>query len=190
MRRWPRQTKSLFGGTEDAPWIKAQPKDEGFTATTPFILTAGAPALKTQPDGMFIRPINDAYALDVVCFEVCSSLPNLQDKRFRYSPTTASLVVEIQPDWWREPIHGRVTRHEKAFLERDRAIPDWPEWYPIRYLRTVFVLRKDDLERFRSHGVAAGHEYYMRNNSLGSINSTKFLDFLKRLSPNHHFYTK
>lgn len=190
MRKWPNTTTSLFGGTDDRPWLRAQPKNANHRATTPFLLTAGNEALKTQPDGMFVRPVNDFRSLDVICFEVCSSLQNLQDKRSRYAPSNASLVIETRADWWNEEVHQTVTRWEKVCDEGDAEEVEDDEWYPIRYLRVVFVLNSDHLEVFRLNGVAAGHEYFIRNQSLGSINSGGFREFLDRLSPSHHFYTQ
>lgn len=191
MRKWPKVTATLFGGTDEHPWLRAQPKNDGDYATTPSILTAGNTALKTQPDGMFIRPMNGFKSLDVVCFEVCSSLPNLQDKRSRYSPSTASLIVETPAKWWNEPVHGNVSRWQKAAPpdEDDDTYED-DDWYPIRYIRIVYVLRKAHIDNFRQNGVAEGHEYFLRNRSLASLTSQKFQIFLGRLSPDNHFYTK
>jgi len=189
MRRWPKTTSTLFGGTDDRPWLRAQPKNEDDSSTTPFILTAGNTALKTQPDGMFIRLVNEMMSVDCVCFEVCSSLANLQDKRSRYAPSIASLVVETKAKWWNEKVHGGVSRWGKVRDEEDDDEVEDDEWYPIRYLRVVYVLRKQHLETFRDSGVASGHEYFMRNSSLGSISNIAFRDFLDRLSPDHHFYT-
>lgn len=188
MRGWPKVTKSLFGGTDQHPWIRAQPKNKGDHATTPYILTAGNTALKTQPDGMYLLPVNDFMSLDVVCFEVCSSLQNFQDKRSRYSPTTASLIIETRANWWNEAVHGRVTRWKKVSGAGEKAEAD--QWFPIRYLRVVYVLRNAHLDQFREHGVAAGHEYFIRNSSLSSMTAGRFLKFLERLSPSHHFYTQ
>ena len=187
MRQWPNYTNTLFGGTDAHPWLKSQPKMKGGRATTPIIMTAGATALKTQPDGMYIRPLWDFRALDVICFEVCLSLPNLQDKRSRYNATTASLVVEAKASWWNEAIHGSVTRHGK--VGEDYEVTE-DEWYPIRYLRVAFVLGKDHLETFRENGVAQGHEFFLRNRSLASMTNQKFRSFLEQMSPFKHFYTQ
>lgn len=190
MMKWPAVTSVLFGGSEDFPWIRAQPRDEKETATSPFLLQAGNEALRTQPDGMFIRPVKDFQAMDVVSFEVCSSLQNMNDKRSRYAATTSALVVDTREGWWRRPVQGRRSRWQKV----TNGLEDWGDaedfWSPVRYLRVVYVLSKTDLERFRADGVAAGHEYLMRFSSLASISSQNFRVFLDRLSPDSHFYTK
>jgi len=193
MEKWPRTTTVLFGGTDDCPWVKAQPKHREDSATTPLLLIAGNTALKTQPDGMYIRLVNDMQSLDVICFEVCSSLSNLQDKRSRYAPSISSLVVDIKNRWWNEKVYSNgATRWKKMPFDEyemeDHVRDD--EWFPIRHLRVVYVLRSDHLENFRLNGVGYGHEYFIRNRSLASISAQGFRSFLDRLSPNNHFYTQ
>ena len=187
MRKWPRSTKKLFGGSAHRPWLRAQPKNEHDVATTPYILVAGNTALKTQPDGLYIRPIEKLRAFDLIAFEVCSSLQNLQDKRSRYAPATASLVLETQRNWWNEPVDGSVTRWRKVFGGQDSCVKDM--WTPLRHVRVVYVLKNEHLKKFREHGVPSGHEFFIRHSSLGSITAKKFLEFLSRLSPDTHFYT-
>ena len=190
MAKWPRVTTVLFGGSDDFPWLRAQPREADERVTSPFLLQAGNEALRTQPDGMFIRPVKKFQAMDVVCFEVCSSLQNLNDKRSRYAATTSALVVDTREAWWKSQVHGTTTRWQKATNGSEEWGQEEDFWSPVRYLRVVYVLSEDNLGRFRDHGVAAGHEYLMRFSSLASLSSQAFREFLDRLSPDHHFYTK
>ena len=188
MRGWPRATKKLFGGSDDRLWVRAQPKNNGDRATTPYILVAGNTALKTQPDGLYIRPVERFRAFDIIAFEHCSQLQNLQDKRSRYAPATASLILETRADWWNESIDGAITRWQKICGKGEKCADNL--WTPLRHVRVVYVLKNDDLNKFRKHGVPSGHEFFIRHSSLGSMTAKKFLSFLARLSPDTHFYTR
>lgn len=177
MVKWPTATKALFGGTDQRPWLQAQPKTPDRHATTPCLMTAGSDALTTRPDGMWFGVVKNQQAADVFCVEVCGVLQNLQDKRSRYAPSTSSLVVSATSDWWNEQISTDIARWKKSGAFQDRVPTD--TFFPVRYLRVMFVIADDDYPRFRDGGVAGGHEFFMKHSSLASFTSQKMQAFLK-----------
>jgi len=186
MRKWPRATKALFGGTDERPWIRAQPKTIDKHATTPCLKQAGSDVLTTRPDGMWFRVVRNLQAADVFCVEVCGGLQNLQDKRSRYAPSTSSMVVWATSDWWNEGISKHIPRWKKSGTYISHLTAD--TFFPVRHLRVLFAVADKDYEVFRDGGVAAAHEFFIPHSSLASFNSPKMQEFLLRTSPFQHFY--
>lgn len=186
LRNWSR-CPQLFGGTAERPWLRAQPKEPNKHASTPCIRNAGGRALATRPDGMWVRLPSASHSADVFCVEVCGSMQNLQDKRSRFLPSTSSLVLHLPEDWLNEAINSHNPRREKFGF--DAPVKE-PVVIPIRYLRVLMALPDDAFELFLEHGVASGHEYYIRHSSLASYKSQDMQKFLKGISPDKHFYGK
>ena len=185
LRQWPSYTATLFGGTDKRPWLQAQPKTRN--ASTPCLMNAGASAMSTRPDGMWIRILRDRGAADVFCVDVSGSSQNFQDKRARFLPSTSALVLHCSRSWLNESAYVNQPRWKKMGVFEERVEGD--QIYPIRYLRVLFVLPDLEYKNIRDNGVASGHEYFMKHSSLGAFNSKRMQEFLKSISPQRHFYS-
>jgi hypothetical protein len=190
LSKWPKNTSKLFRST-GADWLMARPKVKGKNAIHPMLLHAGAEFLKTMPDGMYVRLEPKSGIADAICIECCSSLQNLYDKRSRYMSTTSSLVLKCPKQWLNEPLHRNKKRYEYVdelcklgkLIESDLN-------FSIRYLRILYVLPRKLYDKWMEHGVPAGHEFFLPQESLTAFNGPSMQEFLARLSPNQQFYTK
>ena len=189
---WP-QCTSKWGATEGVRWIRAQPvSKEPARASSPVLNSPGAKLFSTQPDGMWIR-LRGAEYVDVIVFEHCSSIQNLNDKRSRYMATSSSVLVKVQGKWLREKTRrqkgGRRPRWEACGAFGSEDFPDELN-VPVRFLRAVYVIPDSEYRRWKANNVPEGHEYFMRHSSLKSRNGQKMQEFMGRLSLNSHFYTR
>jgi hypothetical protein len=130
--KWPSRTKKLWRPPENKGfWLAALPKVG--KATCPTILSPGAGAFRTQPDGLwaYIRPNKSMFA-DVVSIEVCGTMQNVNDKRSRYMAASHSLVLLCPLPWLLEetklPRGGKKPRWEATvvvFVDMDSEDAEW-----------------------------------------------------------------
>jgi hypothetical protein len=195
LARWPQTTAFWQGsGTSEAAlWLRARPKTG--RVTHPCIKYAGSDQLSTEPDGMYIRicehllPSN-SY-VDVIAIEHSNTGTNVNDKRSRYSPALPALQVHIPKNWLAEDIttlHKQTKpRWQAAGLGQE---PTHALHLPIRNVRVLFSLQDEVYASFRRDYPPAGHEYFCKHSSLGSITSDAFRQFLEQMNVDNHFYNK
>lgn len=191
LRGWPNRTKKLWSTPKNRGyWLRAQPKAQGSTISTPTIRLPGANLFRTQPDGMWVYLSDDDFA-DVICIEVCRTNQNLNDKRSRYMAEVRSLTLHCPVAWLCETIplqRGSPTVRWQA-CRTFAAKPQGDHQVPIRYLRVLYALKKDLYKAWSAQNVPGGQEYYCRHSSLDSYNSPEMQEFLRRISFASHFYT-
>lgn len=184
---WPTRTTELFRSDSDNPWLRAQPKRSQDRAVTPRLFSAGAERLATQPDGMWVLLNFEAEIADVICIEVCGTGQNLNDKRSRFMPTTNALHLKCSKAWLCEPLTAAKLRCEYLGIDEAEITDDY--YFAIRFLRVLYALPRDLYRDWRKYGVPAGYEFFMRASSLRTFNSPAMQDFLRRMSPDQHFYS-
>jgi hypothetical protein len=185
---WPGNTRSVWAVPSGATtWIRAQPKQIDYKATTPLIRRTGLTHFKTQPDCLYVAIEHRMRFADVICLEVCGNRTNFLDKRSRYSASTSALTLSIESAWLDEPLHSKKTRAEYFGIS---VLPVGPTEVPIRYLRVLYSVPTELYQKIQ-HGVALeGHEYMCEHSSLKSIRSKRFIEFLRRMDPETHYYTQ
>ena len=197
---WPTCTTKWGVQSPSHYWIRCRPSDAGAPGgTMPGLKLPGATAFKTQPDGLWAYFHGLAH-VDVLAVEVCGSIQNLNDKRSRYLSIGSSLLVTATSRWFR----GEVTRTNGGRMPRSRACGSFSTAeitrfdaekqgkfdVPVRFLRVLFVIPDEEYSSWMQSNVPAGHEFYMKHNSLKTATSPDTQEFLARMSFQSHFRTR
>jgi hypothetical protein len=61
---------------------------------------------------------------------------------------------------------------------------------PVRFLRVLFVIPDEEYTSWMQSNVPAGHEFYIKHNSLKTATSPDTQEFLARMSFQSHFRTR
>jgi hypothetical protein len=150
----------------------------------PVLHPPGAQKFKTQPDGLWLY-VRAPDFVDAICVEVCGSIQNLNDKRSRYMPLGASILISIPKSWLVSLItvqHGAEKPIWKAMGTWGDDSPSDSISLPIRHLRVLYALKDDHYDAWVKNITPAGHEYFCLANSLASYPSPKMKAFLKQMS--------
>lgn len=172
-------------------WLRARPGPSA--PTKPYLMTPGAKLFKTQPDGLWLYFSHTEW-VDAICIEHCSSIQNLNDKRSRYMPTLNSVLVRIARTW----LNGDVTLQRGGLAPRWRAsgtmnepsksVPKYE--IPIRLIRVLYALRKQDYSRWVPNHIPTGYEFFCTHDSLKTYTAPTTQEFLKRMSSVAHRLTR
>jgi hypothetical protein len=132
---------------------------------------------------------------DVLAIEVCGSMQNLNDKRSRFLSTGTGLMLLVPAIWFSRDTrvqHGaRLTRSEASGCFAAVTLPTTGELsIPVRFLRALFVIPDAEYSDWMANHVPAGHEFYMKHNSLKSGTAQPTQKFLGRMSFQSHFCTR
>lgn len=169
------------------PWLRAQPRD-GRTVGPRFRRPGSLDfTARTQPDGLylsFFRPADEASAVAVSAFviEVCGSGQNLADKRSRFAPAHAALLVEVEHEWLLDRVvvqgGGEQPRWKlsRAFDEEPKSVLQRrPLVLPVRTLRVLYALPNDYrpkpnesriYDKLKGSLALEAHEYLVRHAAL------------------------
>ncbi len=121
---------------------------------------------------------------DVIAVEVCGTIQNFNDKRARYMSSTAALMLKCDKDWL---LRGPASNHNwrEAGLAKK---PVGAISFAVRHIRVLYALPGEIYERWRDHGVLAGHEFMCLHSSLQTYTSQPVQEFLKLMAPSSHYY--
>lgn len=191
---WPTCTSKWGVAKNGENWIRCRP---GNAVTDrkplPILRSPGAKRFKTQPDGMWAY-FRSSEFVDILAVEVCGSIQNLNDKRSRYVSFGTSLLVEVPARWLHRDIvrqnGGQMPRY-KACGTFDAAPPASGNLdIPVRFLRVLFVIPDAVYAEWMANCVPAGHEFFMKHQSLTTATSQDTQEFLARMSFQAHFRTR
>ncbi|MBL8725529.1 MAG: hypothetical protein JNK49_15920 [Planctomycetes bacterium] len=189
LAQWPHVSRKLWPPSRPAgAWLKAQPVDG--SATGPRLVAAGTDTFKTQPDGLWVFLSEmDGFA-DCVAIEACSSASNFADKRSRYQPSTTATVLHCPGAWLRRRVTVRNREQARWSWAGLTQEPDVDLRLPTRFVRVLFFLKDDLYQVWRSASVPSAHEFVASYSSIKSYTSQAMQKFLRRMSPEQHFYKK
>jgi len=192
LRKWPTRTQLWSKPGSGVYWLRAQPKETGKKATGPRLVAPGSKLFKTQPDGLWITFGNDdetaggARFADCVAVEVCGTMQNLWDKRWRFASRTSSSVLDVPKKWLKET----VKTVGFAGPIRSRAdllgVEPVPVEVPVRYLRVLYTLPAARFPNAASELLLEGHEYLASQASLKVYHGQPMQRFLKGMAPHLH----
>ena len=192
---WPVRTQHWGVAKDTEYWIRCRPQDsEGDQRPYPMLSLPGAKLFKTQPDGMWVY-FRGADCADVLAIEVCGSMQNLNDKRARYLSTGTGLMLNVPAKWFLQSTtvagRGQKPRWEATgcFGSKQPAV-DEDLSMPVRFLRTLFVIPDKEYAAWMKNHVPAGHEFFMKHNSLKTGTSQSTQRFLAGMSFQAHFCTR
>lgn len=189
LAKWPTWSNRLWPASRPGGnWLKAQPRDG--TTTGPRLVAAGTDSFRTQPDGLWVFiSAEDGFA-DCIAIEACSSRQNFSDKRSRYQPSTTATVLSCQKKWLCGTVaYANGERERWRFIHGMQVAPAQGLAMPIRFVRVLYFLDNDLYRKWRRSGLPAAHEFVASYASISSYTSPTMQEFLRRMSPEQHFYT-
>ena len=165
LRRWPQHPPGMGKRLRERDaWLRARPcADAGTTASVPYLKLPGSDRLRTLPDGLWLNFGGSAREpfVDIFAIEACGSLPNLLDKRSRFTPTIHSLLTVCPIPWLLAPfVPGDKTPRWRA-TGVVRHEPTQPLVLPVRDIRVMYALKNRHYEGFVRHHMPHAHEYYV-----------------------------
>ncbi|WP_147443751.1 hypothetical protein [Corallococcus sicarius] len=188
--KWPSITSSLWPPSRPGgSWLRAQPVDGA--STGPRLMAAGTEAFKTQPDGLWVFIAKADGFADCVAIEVCGSRQNFMDKRSRYQPSTTATVLHCPRRWLLGQVHATDSVSIRwQFAQGIDEAPDADIQLPARFVRVLYFLEDGLYRDWRSESIPASHEFVASYASIGSYSAQSMQRFLRRMSPEQHFYTR
>ena len=183
--RWPRRTNTWPIPAYTGYWIRACPS----VSPQPFLHPAGATALTTRPDGLYIYAHIPSGFVDVIAIEVCVSNQNLNDKRSRYTPLSGNVQLTLPIGWLNSTIAIQKGRNKHIWSASGwfDSAPTADVRLTIRHMRALFALRQQDYTNFGSNQLPAGHEYFCMHQDLVQINNQYMQKFIKGMALMNHF---
>jgi hypothetical protein len=165
LRTWPQHPPGMRPRMRDRDaWLRARPCADKFTASAgPYLKLPGSNRLRTLPDGLWLNFGGTAREpfVDIFAIEACGSLPNLLDKRSRFTPTMQSLLAVCPVPWLlAQFIEGDPTPRWQA-TGVIRCEPTQPLVVPVRDMRVMYGLKERHYEGFVRDHMPHAHEYYV-----------------------------
>jgi hypothetical protein len=177
LRHWPQHPPGIGPRLRERDaWLRGRPCADMYTAGTgPYLKLPGSNRLRTLPDGLWLNFGGTAREpfVDIFAVEACGSLPNLLDKRSRFSPTVHSLLAVCPVPWLlaRFLPNDPTPRWQATGVVRRE--PTQPLVLPVRDIRVMYALKNRHYEGFvRSH-MPHAHEYYVPMETLTAPDGDK-----------------
>ncbi|HEY5743004.1 MAG TPA: hypothetical protein VIS99_10735 [Terrimicrobiaceae bacterium] len=190
--KWPERssTKKWPIPGHKGRWMRLCPSPNA--PALPYLRTAGAQTLTTNPDGMYAFVHHAHGFADVIAIEICCNNQNFNDKRARYAPTTATNQLVLPYNWLESSTTITKGRTKKRWDASGwfAAKPVTEVVLTVRHLRALFVLTDNDFNNFGLNNIPAGHEYFCRHDQLSQATSQVMQSFIKGLAMMKHFSTK
>ncbi len=128
--------------------------------------------MRTLPDGLWLNfggtPV-DPY-VDIFAIEACGTLQNLLDKRSRFAPSTHSLLAVCPVPWLLAPVMPGDPTPRWRVTGVLRYEPALPFVLPVRDMRVMYGLKRNDYSGFARHQIPHAHEYFVPMDSLTAEN--------------------
>jgi hypothetical protein len=194
LRLWPQCPPGLQHSRRGTAWLRGRPCED-LGSCHPFLKLPGSTRLRTLPDGLWLNfggtPV-DPF-VDIFAVEACGSLQNLLDKRSRFAPSTHSLLAVCPVPWLLAPAApGDATPRWKATGVM-RHEPSLPFVLPVRDMRVMYGLKRNDYAGFARHQLPHAHEYFVPMEALTAKNGDKdpaLRSMLARASAAANFLTE
>lgn len=162
LSQWPQRPPGApRTSRQPGTWLRARP-GEANLLSQPFLKLPGSSTFRTIPDGLWLHfsPDPDDRWADILCIEACGSVPNLQDKRARFAPSTSSLLVVCPVRWLHEPAGAGDTTPRWHLVRLLRDAPTEPLVLPVRDIRVLYGLKARHYQAVARGQVPHPHEYF------------------------------
>ncbi len=162
LRQWPQRPPGApRTQRQSGIWLRARPGEANILGQ-PFIKLPGSSTFRTIPDGLWLHfsPDPDDRWADILCIEACGSVPNLQDKRARFAPSTSSLLVVCPVRWLLEQAEPNDPTPRWHLIRLLREEPTEPLVLPIRDMRVLYGLKARHYQSVAKGQVPHPHEYF------------------------------
>ena len=195
--KWSSATDAFSQGSQKAKWIRCQPKARhAANVVHPHLHRPGAVTGWIRPDCMYVRatPEQGYIFADVMTFEVCSSFQNIEEKRGKYGAGDSALLVDFRGKWLSTPLYpsGPKTAYSYLFGNQDGAVEtdDAKDITAVtRALRVLYFINRNKIKDEQVRDIVPrAWEFFFPDSSIKSLTAQQFRDFIKRISPDSHFY--
>jgi hypothetical protein len=162
LSRWPqRPPGAMRTPRQPGTWLRARPGDTNLMSQ-PFLKFPGSNTFKTIPDGLWLHfsPDPEDRWADILCIEACGSVPNLQDKRARFAPSTTSLLVVCPLRWLHEPVDQNDPTPRWHTIRLLREAPIEHLVLPVRDVRVLYGLKMRHYQSVAKGQLPHPHEYF------------------------------
>ena len=194
LRRWPQRPPGVVRTPKQpGTWLRGRPGEPSLTAQ-PFLKLPGSNTHRTIPDGLWLHfspDPTDRYA-DILCIEACGSIPNLQDKRARFAPSTTSLLVVCPLRWLLDQAGPEDPTARWRLIRLLRVEPTEPLVLPVRDVRVLYGLKARHYDGFAKSQMPQPHEYFCPMEALTAENghdSPAMQSLIGRASATANFMT-
>ena len=192
LREWPERPPGYpIGEGSRGCWFRGRPSPAN-ESNDPYLKLVGSDRLRTYPDGFWLRfggtPVE--MFVDIFVVEACGSTTNLLDKRSRFAPSTHSMMAVCPVRWllgFRAPSATKTPRWRKMGLYDE---PDAPLILPVRDMRVLYALKRDQYLRFAASQVPHPHEYFCPMDALtepGAANDPSMRALVSRAATSANF---
>lgn len=168
LREWPQRPPGApRTRRQPGTWLRARP-GTGTAPGHPFLKLPGSNAFRTIPDGLWLHfgADPDDPWVDILCIEACSTVPNLQDKRARFAPSTSSMLVVCPHKWLLEPVEPEEALPRWRLIRLLREAPQDSVLIPVRDIRVIYGLKPNHYHAVASAQVPQPHEYFCPMDAL------------------------
>jgi len=162
LRKWPQRPPGApRTPRQPGTWLRARPGESNIMGQ-PFLKLPGCQTFRTIPDGLWLHfsPDPDERWADILCIEACGTVPNLQDKRARFAPSTSSLLVVCPLRWMLEPAEPNDPTPRWHMIRLLRDEPTEPLVLPVRDIRVLYGLKARHYQSVARAQVPHPHEYF------------------------------
>ncbi|MEI9981249.1 MAG: hypothetical protein WDN23_20065 [Edaphobacter sp.] len=163
----------------------------------------GARENSTNPDGLYAylklrKDGREFEYCDIVAIEVCESLTNFYDKRSRYAGLGAGLILRTTPGLWRLAIRSLNGQKLAEIIQlndnesrKSHSADDINNYYtPVRAIRAIYVLGKNQDKKLWENTVLAAHEFTLVDTDFAKWNTTRMTEFILESSHNRQFLSR
>jgi hypothetical protein len=161
LKGWPQKPPGAASLGNGGAWLRGRPCD-GEPVAQPYLKIPGSDRMRTIPDGLWLHfggTAEDPFA-DILCIEACSTFQNLLDKRSRFAPSTIAMLAHCPLPWLLAPLQANDATPRWHIIPFLRAEPVAPLTVPVRDLRVLYGLQRDQYDGFARHQVPHPHEYF------------------------------
>jgi hypothetical protein len=162
LSKWPQRPPGAPRSARQAgTWLRARPGSPSEPGQ-PYLKLPGSNTFRTIPDGLWLHfsPDPDDRWADILCIEACGSVPNLQDKRARFAPSTSSLLAVCPLRWMLEPAEASEPTPRWHMMRLLRTEPTEALVLPVRDIRVLYGLKLRHYESVARAQVPHPHEYF------------------------------
>ena len=161
LKAWPQRPPGAPTLGSGGAWLRGRPCD-GEPVAQPYLKIPGSDRMRTIPDGLWLHfggTREDPYA-DILCIEACSTFQNLLDKRSRFAPSTIAMLAHCPLAWLLAPLQPGDATPRWHIIPFVACPPAAPITVPVRDLRVLYGLQRDQYDGFARHQVPHPHEYF------------------------------
>lgn len=161
LKGWPQKPPGAASLGHGGAWLRGRPCD-GEPVAQPYLKIPGSDRMRTIPDGLWLHfggTAEDPFA-DILCIEACSTFQNLLDKRSRFAPSTIAMLAHCPLPWLLAPLQANDATPRWHIIPFLNAEPAAALTVPVRDLRVLYGLQRDQYDGFFRHQVPHPHEYF------------------------------